>query len=107
MVARGFFEEPGKDFFQSYIPTPRAASTRQLVGVAVKDDMSLHHHGVTQAFVQADRDVGLTFSSKGSDRFLAFADASFADKNDDRRPPSGSVIFFAGGTISWFSWTQR
>lgn len=44
----------GKDFIQSYSPTPRAASIRLLLGVAVKDDMSLHLFHVAQAFVQAD-----------------------------------------------------
>ena len=51
--------------------------------------------------------MGLNFSSRCSDKLVAFADANFADKNDDRRSVSGSVILFAGGAISWFSRTQR
>lgn len=58
-------------------------------------------------YLKGTRDVGLNFSSQRSDKLIAFADASFADKNDDRRSVSGSVISFAGGAISWFSRTQR
>ena len=54
LVARGFLQTPGVEYLDCYSPTPRAASIRLLVGVAVKDDMSLMHLDVAQAFIQAD-----------------------------------------------------
>ena len=46
--------DPRSRVLDCFSSTPRAASIRLLVGVAVKDDMSLMHLDVAQAFIQAD-----------------------------------------------------
>ena len=58
-------------------------------------------------YLRGTSDLGVNFSRKGEDRLTAYVDASFGDKNDDRRSVSGAVILFAGGAVSWFSRTQR
>ena len=93
-----------------------ASMTRPNVANAVREvtrqahDLALRHWKAALKILQylkGTRDMGLNFSSRRSDKLVAFADASFADKNDDRRSDSGSVILFAGSAISWFSRTQR
>lgn len=51
-VARGFLQEPGKYFIQ-LCPNSSSWSIRLLVGRAVKDNLSMHHFEIAQAFVQA------------------------------------------------------
>ena len=56
LVARGFMQEAGVDYENTFSPTPSASSIRLLTGLALKHDMELHHLDIAQAFVQAPLD---------------------------------------------------
>ena len=57
LVAKGFSQVEGVDFFETFAPTPAAATIRLLAAVACKLDWDLHHFDVEQAFVQSQLDT--------------------------------------------------
>ena len=54
LVARGFSQREGIDFFETYAPTPSASCIRLLASIACELDLDLCHFDAEQAFVQSE-----------------------------------------------------
>ena len=54
LVARGFSQREGIDFFETYAPTPSASCIRLLAAIANECDLDLCHFDAEQAFVQSE-----------------------------------------------------
>ena len=60
------------------------------------------------AYLHGTMGMALTFvRGSGLDLIAYSSDADYADKSNDRRSVSGTVITFGGATVSWASSTQR
>ena len=57
LVARGFGQELGVDYFDTFAPTPTVSSIKVTLAIAVQNDWPLYHFDVKQAFVQAKLDT--------------------------------------------------
>ncbi len=51
LVAKGFTQIPGQDFFEVFSPTLRMDSIRFLISTAVQNEMKVHHLDVETAFL--------------------------------------------------------
>ena len=56
LVARGFGQREGIDFFDTFSPCPSVMSIRLLAAIAYELDLDLCHFDAEQAFVQSDLD---------------------------------------------------
>ena len=56
LVARGFGQREGTDFFVTFPPCPSVMSIRLLAALACELDLDLCHFDAEQAFVQSDLD---------------------------------------------------
>ena len=56
LVARGFGQREGIDFFDTFFPCPSVISIRLLAAIACELDLDLCHFDAEQAFVQSDLD---------------------------------------------------
>ena len=56
LVARGFGQREGIDFFYTFSPCPSVMSIRLLAALACELDLDLCHFDAEQAFVQSDLD---------------------------------------------------
>ena len=56
LVARGFDQREGIDFFDTFFPCPSVISIRLLAALACELDLDLCHFDAEQAFVQSDLD---------------------------------------------------
>ena len=56
LVARGFGQREGIDFFDTFSPCPSVMSIRLLAVLACELDLDLCHFEAEQAFVQSDLD---------------------------------------------------
>ena len=56
LVARGFSQREGIDYFKTFSPCPSAASIRLLAAIACELDLDLCHFDAEQAFVQSELD---------------------------------------------------
>ena len=56
LVARGFGQREGIDFFKTFSPCPFVISVRLLAAIACELDLDLCHFDAEQAFVQSDLD---------------------------------------------------
>ena len=54
LVARGFGQREGIDFFDTFSPCPSAMSIRLLAALACELDLDYCHFDAEQAFVQSD-----------------------------------------------------
>ena len=54
LVARGFGQREGVDYFETFAPTPASACIRLLASIACELDFDLCHFDAEQAFVQSD-----------------------------------------------------
>ena len=59
------------------------------------------------AYLHGTRGMGLTFVRGSGLNLTACNDAGYADKSNDRRSVSGTVITLGGAAVSWASSTQR
>ena len=58
LVARGFGQQPGVDYFEMFAPTPATSSIKVILAVlTVQQDWKLHHWDVKQTFLNAELDV--------------------------------------------------
>ena len=58
LVARGFGQQLGVDYFNTFAPTPTVSSIKVALAIAVQNDWPLYHFDVKQAFVaKLDTDV--------------------------------------------------
>ena len=56
LVAQGFMQREGVDFFETSAPTPAAASVRVVLAVANELELPVYHMDTAQAFTQAELD---------------------------------------------------
>ena len=56
LVARGFNQREGIDFFETFAPTPAASCIRLLGALACELNLDLCHFDAEQAFVQSSLD---------------------------------------------------
>ena len=56
LVARGFTQVPGRDYFDTYAPVARAASIRALIAAAAAHNWELHQMDVDTAYLNAPLD---------------------------------------------------
>ena len=54
LVARGFNQREGIDYFETYAPTPASSCIRLLASIACELNLDLCHFDAEQAFVQSD-----------------------------------------------------
>ena len=59
------------------------------------------------AYLHGTRGMGLTFVRGSGLDLTTYSDADYADKSNDRRSVSGTVISLGGAAVSWASSTQR
>ena len=59
------------------------------------------------AYLHGTRGMGLTFVRGSGLDLTAYSDADYADKSNDRRSVSWTVITLGGAAVSWASRTQR
>ena len=59
------------------------------------------------AYLHGTRGMGLDFVRGSGWDLTAYNDADYADKSNDRRSVSGTVISLGGAAVSWASRTQR
>ena len=57
LVARGFGQQLGVDYFKTFAPTPIVPSIKVALAIAVQNEWPLYHFDVKQAFVQAKLDT--------------------------------------------------
>ena len=57
LVARGFGQLLGVDYFNTFAPTPTVSSIKVALTIAVQNDWRIYHFYVKQAFVQAKLDT--------------------------------------------------
>ena len=57
LVAHGFGQQLGVDYFNTFAPTPTASSIKVALAIAMQNDWPLYHFDVKQAFVQAKLDT--------------------------------------------------
>ena len=51
LVARGFGQQLGVDYFNTFAPTPTVLSSNVALGIAVQNDWPLYHFDVKQPFL--------------------------------------------------------
>ena len=54
IVAKGYSQVKGVDYYETWAPTPRPATTRMLLHLAAALDLEIHTMDVDQAFLQGD-----------------------------------------------------
>ena len=59
LVARGFEQQHGMDYFNTFAPAPTVLSIKVALAIAVQNDWLLYHFDVKQAFVWAKLDIGV------------------------------------------------
>ena len=57
LVARGFGQQLGVDYFNTFAPIPTVPSRKVALAIAVQNDWPVYHFNVKQAFVQAKLDT--------------------------------------------------
>ena len=57
LVAHGFGQQLGVDYFNMFSPTPTVSSIKVALAIAMQNDWPLYHFDVKQAFVQAKLDT--------------------------------------------------
>ena len=57
LVARGFGQQLGVDYFNTSSPTTTVSSIKVALAIAVQNDWPLYHFDIKQAFVQAKLDT--------------------------------------------------
>ena len=57
LVARGFEQQLGVDYFNTFAPTPTVSSIKVALAIVEQNDWLLYHFDVKQAFVQEKLDT--------------------------------------------------
>ena len=60
----------------------------------------------TIRYLKETRDLGLVFKQGGVNLLTAYADASYADPEENRRSTTGFMLFHGDNLISWATYTQ-
>ena len=65
LVAQGFMQREGVDFFETSAPTPAASSVKIVLGVANELGFPVYHFDTKQAFTQAELDCTMYMKLPG------------------------------------------
>jgi hypothetical protein len=57
LVARGYNQEHGLNYFESYAPTLSLTSLRLLIGLASRQNLKIHNLDITTAYLYAKLDA--------------------------------------------------
>ena len=68
LVARGFRQVEGVDYFETFAPTPASSCVRLLASIACEVDFDLCHFDAEQAFVQSDLEENSLYALFRMDR---------------------------------------
>ncbi|GJT09196.1 retrovirus-related pol polyprotein from transposon TNT 1-94 [Tanacetum coccineum] len=120
LVARGYRQEEGIDFEESFAPVARLEAIRIFLAFAAHMNMVVYQMDVKTAFLNGNLreevyvsqlmgtvNRGLWYPKDSSIALTAFADADHAGCQDTRRSTSGSMQFLGDRLISWSSKRQK
>nr|GEZ54460.1 hypothetical protein [Tanacetum cinerariifolium] len=118
LVARGYRQEEGIDFEESFAPVARLEAIRIFIAYVTHKNMVVYQMDVKTAFLNGNlreevyvQEEGIdfeeSFSPDSSVALTAFADADHAGCQYTRRSTSGSVQFLGERLISWSSKKQK
>ena len=62
-VARGFGQQAGVDYFNTFSPSLTVSFIKVALAIAVQNDWPLYHFDVKQAFVQAKLDIDVLYET--------------------------------------------
>ncbi|GJT67281.1 integrase, catalytic region, zinc finger, CCHC-type containing protein [Tanacetum coccineum] len=109
VVAKGYRQEEGIDFEESFAPVARIEAIRIFIANAASKNMTMYQMDVKTAFLN-EGSLWVKAGSKGVDNAMsltAYADADHAGCQDSRRSTSGSAQFLGDRLVSWSSKKQR
>nr|GEY53900.1 copia protein [Tanacetum cinerariifolium] len=113
LVAKGYRQEAGIDFEESFAPVVRLEAIRLFIAHAASQNMAKptekHLHAIKRIFRYLQRTIhmGLWYLKDSSFKLIAFADADYTGCHDIRRSTSGSAQFLGGRLVSWSSKKQK
>nr|GEW51501.1 retrovirus-related Pol polyprotein from transposon TNT 1-94 [Tanacetum cinerariifolium] len=112
LVARGYRQEEGIDFEESFAPVARLEAIRIFLAYAAHKNMVVYQMDVETAFLNGNLREYVYVSQPGGFVDLdnpnhVFADADHAGCQDTHRSTSGSVQFLGERLISWSSKRQK
>nr|GEW58023.1 putative ribonuclease H-like domain-containing protein [Tanacetum cinerariifolium] len=104
LVARGYHQEEGINFEESFALVPRLEAIRIFLAYAAHKNMVVYQMDVKTVFLNGNLREEVYDSSVA---LTAFADADHAGCQDTRRSTSGSMQFLGERLISWSSRRQK
>nr|GEX12161.1 integrase, catalytic region, zinc finger, CCHC-type, peptidase aspartic, catalytic [Tanacetum cinerariifolium] len=118
LVAKGYAQEEGVDFEESFAPVARLEAIWIFIAYATHKSFTIYHMDVKTSFLngplkeevyvaQPDGFVDLDHLEKGSSFGLtAFLDVDYAGCIDTRKSTSGGIQFLGDKLVSWMSKKQ-
>ncbi|CAI7746912.1 unnamed protein product [Closterium sp. NIES-53] len=118
-VARGFSQQQGVDYFQTFSPTPKMTALRVLLHVAAQRDYELHSLDFSTTFLQGSLNeeiwlrrppgftgmsgIRLVLGGRGPVVLTGHADASSVEDPATQRSSHGYTFSLGSGSVSWRS----
>ncbi|CAI7786357.1 unnamed protein product [Closterium sp. NIES-53] len=118
-VARGFSQQEGVDYFQTFSPTPKMTTLWVLLHVAAQPDYELDSLDFSTAFLQGSlheeiwlrrppgfigtSGMGLVLGGWGPAVLTGHADTSWVDDLATQRSSQGYTFSLGSGSVSWRS----
>ncbi|GJV96348.1 retrovirus-related pol polyprotein from transposon TNT 1-94 [Tanacetum coccineum] len=96
LVAKGYKQEEGIDFEESFAPVARLEAVRMFIAFAAHRNITIFQMDVKTAFLNGplkEEDSGF--------ELIAYSDADHAGCKDDCKSTSGGLQFLGGKLVSW------
>ncbi|KAA0051295.1 putative mitochondrial protein [Cucumis melo var. makuwa] len=119
LVAKGFHQHLGVDFFETFSPVVKASTIRVILNLAVTNGWQLRQLDFNNAFLNGNltktvyiqKPPGYVHPSfpnyKGTDLSItAYSDANWASNIDDRKSVAAYCVFICNNLVSWLSKKQ-
>lgn len=125
LCARGFLQQQGRDYTETFAPVVRYDSLRVLLAAVSRPDIAFavnsvskflnnhsveHWHAVKRifAYLKGTISYGIEYKSGGSEaELIGFSDADYASDIETRRSTTGYIFYIANGPVSWSSQRQK